>query len=78
MMGGMLESRVALTAFAHFALAHDNIQFYDMDTCLLGHTADPVIDGVKYHGFMLEVPEKPGIGADVDQEFLDHCVSVVV
>ena len=47
MMGGMLESRVALTAFAHFALAHDNIRFYDMDTCLLGHTADPVTGGVQ-------------------------------
>ena len=37
MMGGMLESRIALTAFAHFALAHDNIIFYDMDTCMFGH-----------------------------------------
>ena len=27
MMGGMLESRVALTAFAHFALACDNVIF---------------------------------------------------
>src|SRR5258708_717262 len=50
MMGGMLESRVALTAFAHFALAHDNIIFHDMDTCLLGHTADPVSGGVRYKG----------------------------
>lgn len=78
MMGGMLESRVALTAFAHFAMAHDNIIFYDMDTCLLGHKADPVIDGVRYNGFFLEVPDTPGIGADVDPKFLDKCESVII
>lgn len=78
MMGGMLESRVALTAFAHFALAHDNIIFYDMDTCLLGHTDDPVTDGVRYNGFFLEVPDKPGIGADVNEKFLEKCESVVI
>lgn len=76
MMGGMLESRVALTAFAHFALAHENIVFYDMDTCMLGHTADPVTGGVLYKGFNLEVPDSPGIGADVEQAFLDTCESV--
>jgi L-Ala-D/L-Glu epimerase len=73
MMGGMLESRVALTAFAHFALAHDNIRFYDMDTCLLGHTADPVTGGVKYNGYFLELPDTPGLGADADNAFLPQC-----
>jgi len=78
MMGGMLESRVALTAFAHFAMAHDNIIFYDMDTCLLGHTTDPVTNGVRYNGFFLEVPDMPGIGADVDEKFLEKCESVII
>src|SRR5688572_15284170 len=73
MMGGMLESRVALSAFAHFVLAHDNILFYDMDTCMLGHRADPVVGGVKYNGFFVEVPEAPGIGADADESFLKGC-----
>ena len=73
MMGGMLESRVALTAFAHFALAHDNILFHDMDTCLLGHTKDPVVGGVRYKGYFLETPEVPGLGADADDEFLSQC-----
>ena len=70
MMGGMLESRIALTAFAHFALANDNIIFYDMDTCLLGHKTDPVRDGVRFRGYFLEIPEISGIGADADNEFL--------
>lgn len=78
MMGGMLESRVALSAFAHFALAHNNIIFYDMDTCLLGHTIDPVTGGVQYKGFLLEVPETPGIGADVDEAFLQTLEKITV
>lgn len=76
MMGGMLESRVALTAFVHFALAHDNIIFHDMDTCLLGHTTDPVTGGVRYNGYFLEIPDTPGLGADADDAFLRHCESI--
>ena len=78
MMGGMLESRLALTAFAHFALSQHNIQFYDMDTCLLGHQLDPVTGGVQYNGYFLEVPETPGIGADINDEFLRGCEQVIV
>jgi L-alanine-DL-glutamate epimerase-like enolase superfamily enzyme len=70
MMGGMLESRIALTAFAHFALAADNIIFHDMDTCMLGHKTDPVTGGVRYKGYFLEIPDAPGIGADADEAFL--------
>lgn len=78
MMGGMLESRLALTAFAHFALSRNNIKFYDMDTALLGHKVDPVMGGVEFRGYLLEVPESPGIGADIDEEFLRTCEQVVV
>jgi o-succinylbenzoate synthase len=78
MMGGMLESRIALTAFAHFVLAHDNIIFYDMDTCMLGHKTDPVTGGVRYNGFYLEIPEAPGIGADADEQFLRSLESITV
>ena len=70
MMGGMLESRVALSAFAHFACSQDNIIFYDMDTCMLGHQVDPVTGGVRYNNFFVELPAGPGIGADVDESFL--------
>ncbi|MBS1660179.1 MAG: dipeptide epimerase [Bacteroidetes bacterium] len=78
MMGGMLESRVALTAFAHFTLAHDNIIFNDMDTCMLGHKTDPVTGGVRYKGYFLEVPDTPGLGADADETFLQQCEKVTV
>lgn len=78
MMGGMVESRVALTAFAHFALAHDNIIFHDMDTCMLGHTADPVTGGVQYNGWYVETPHTPGLGADADEAFLKNCEHVTI
>lgn len=78
MLGGMLESRVALSANVHFALACPNIQFYDLDTCLLGHKADPVIDGVRFDGMRLQLPNMPGIGADADPAFLETCERIIV
>lgn len=78
MMGGMLESRIALSAFAHFAMAHPNVVFYDMDTCMLGHMEDPVKGGVKYNGFLIEAPSAPGIGADADDDFLKRCETISV
>ncbi|RZL00429.1 MAG: dipeptide epimerase, partial [Pedobacter sp.] len=78
MMGGMLESRLAASAFLHFALASPNVVFYDMDTCMLGHLEDPIKDGLTYSGYFLDIPEIPGIGADVKQEFLDKCDKWVV
>lgn len=78
MMGGMLESRVALTAFAHFALAHANVVFHDMDTCMLGHKVDPVTGGVQFRGFFLDTPDTPGLGADVDEAFLRGCEKISV
>ncbi len=78
MMGGMLESRVALTAFAHFATAFDNVQFYDMDTCLLGHKLDPVLGGVQYNGFLVELPDGNGIGAEIDPAYLETLEMITV
>lgn len=78
MMGGMLESRLALTAKLHMVYASPGIVFYDMDTCMIGHLLDPVIGGVKYNGYFLDVDEAIGIGADVDPAFLESCEKFVV
>ncbi|MEO7311415.1 MAG: dipeptide epimerase [Chitinophagaceae bacterium] len=78
MLGGMLESRVALSANVHMALACPNIQFYDLDTCLLGHKIDPVIGGVQFDGMKLKLPNLPGIGADADPEYLKGCEQFTV
>jgi L-alanine-DL-glutamate epimerase-like enolase superfamily enzyme len=73
MMGGMLESRIALSAKLHLVYGCTNIQFFDMDTCMLGHLEDPCIGGVTYNGYFLNIDEAPGIGADARPEFLDKC-----
>lgn len=78
MLGGMLESRVALTAKVHFAMATNNIKFYDLDTCLLGHKEDPVIGGVTYEGMELQLTDAYGIGADVDDQYLSKLESVII
>jgi L-Ala-D/L-Glu epimerase len=79
MMGGMLESRLALTAFAHFAAANPQIIFYDMDTCMLGHKVDPVIGGVTYNSYTVQLPNNAiGIGATVNEEFLKLCESIMI
>lgn len=73
MMGGMLESRIALSAKLHFVYASPNIRFYDMDTCMLGHLEDPCVGGVTYDGYKLDIDDAPGIGADADEKFLTKC-----
>jgi L-Ala-D/L-Glu epimerase len=73
MMGGMLESRIALSAKLHFVYASPNIKFYDMDTCMLGHKEDPCIGGVIYNGYFLNIDDAVGIGADADDKYLAKC-----
>ncbi len=73
MMGGMLESRIALSAKLHFVYANPNIIYYDMDTCMLGHLEDPCVGGVVYDGYKLNINDDPGIGADADEKFLSKC-----
>ncbi|MDF2430904.1 MAG: L-Ala-D/L-Glu epimerase [Mucilaginibacter sp.] len=78
MMGGMLESRIALSSKLHFVYASSNVQFYDMDTCMLGHLQDPCIGGVTYDGYKLNIADTPGIGADADELFLEGCEKFIV
>jgi L-alanine-DL-glutamate epimerase-like enolase superfamily enzyme len=78
MLGGMVESRLALTAKVHLAMAHENIQFYDLDTCLLGHLADPVTNGARYNNYFLELDELPGIGADILPAFLHGAEKTII
>ena len=73
MMGGMLESRIALSAKLHFVYACPNVKFFDMDTFMLGHLTDPCVDGVQFENFNLKISDKPGIGADADEHFLKSC-----
>ena len=78
MMGGMLESRIALSANLHFVYASPNIRFYDLDTCMLGHLEDPCMGGVIYDGYKLNISDTPGVGADADEEFLAQCERITI
>lgn len=69
MIGCMSESRLALTANAHFASARQNVRFVDLDGCF-EHAADPVLGGIVYDGYRITLPDTPGIGAEPDPTFL--------
>lgn len=73
MIGCMSESRLALTAKAHVASARQNIKFYDLDACF-EHADDPVHGGITYTSYQIDLPEIPGIGAEVDSAFLKKCI----
>jgi L-alanine-DL-glutamate epimerase-like enolase superfamily enzyme len=69
MVGCMLESSVALTAAAHVVASQSNIIFADLDGNA-EHTVDPVIGGMTVNKGIITLPEKPGVGCDVDPAFL--------
>lgn len=77
MIGCMSESRLALTANAHFAAARQNVRFCDLDGCF-EHADDPVLGGITYHGYQIELPDAPGIGASIDPAFLANCTQITV
>lgn len=78
MLGGMVESRLALTAKVHLAMSHHNIVFYDLDTCLLGHLEDPVLDGAIYNNYYLDLPNKAGIGADIIPSYIENAERITI
>ena len=69
-VGAFMESRLAMTAFAHFSLCSPAIEHFDFDTALM-FTEDPVSGGIKYerNGVVI-VPEAAGLGATVSEEWL--------
>jgi L-Ala-D/L-Glu epimerase len=77
-VGGFMESRLGMTASAHLALANDHIHHCDFDTPLM-FTEDPVIGGIKYlDKGVIDVPDVPGLGAAIDQSYLDKAEKVVI
>ncbi len=65
MMGCMSESRLGITAAAHFALANEIIRFFDLDS-FLEHAENPILGGVEIKQSLLTFPDAPGIGARPD------------
>ena len=62
MMGGMVETRLGVTAAAHLACAHGSFRFFDLDSHM-PHAEDPIEGGVTYEGGLCRLPSAPGLGA---------------
>jgi L-Ala-D/L-Glu epimerase len=77
MMGSMCESRLGLTASAHFASAKTNIMCADLDM-VFTMKADPIIGGLVYKGYEIHLPDAPGLGCTVNEDYLATMESVVI
>ncbi|WP_027416112.1 dipeptide epimerase [Aneurinibacillus terranovensis] len=63
MVGSMIESRLGITAAAHFAASKKNITRFDFDAPLM-LVKDSVVGGVVYGGRVITLPDLPGLGID--------------
>jgi L-Ala-D/L-Glu epimerase len=77
-VGAMLESRLAMTAFAHYALSSPMIVHFDFDTALM-FKEDPVTGGIAYEkNGVVKVPEMIGLGATIDESWLRKMEKVLI
>lgn len=77
-VGAFMESRLGMTATAHLALCSDNIIYYDLDTALM-FSEDFVTGGLTYHeNGIMKVPDTPGLGASIEQSYLDKLEKVII
>lgn len=77
-VGAFMESRLAMTAFAHFSLCSPMIEHFDFDTALM-FSEDPVSGGIVYEkNGVVKVPEVAGLGANIDESWLNKLGKVVL
>jgi L-alanine-DL-glutamate epimerase-like enolase superfamily enzyme len=77
-VGAFMESRLAMTAFAHFSLCSPMIEHYDFDTALM-FVEDPVTGGIIYEkNGVIKVPEVAGLGATVGEQWLKKMEKAVI
>jgi L-alanine-DL-glutamate epimerase-like enolase superfamily enzyme len=61
MVGSMIETRLGITAAAHFAASSKNITRFDLDAPLM-LAKDVVTGGISYNGPYITLPDHPGLG----------------
>ena len=77
-VGAFMESRLAMTAFAHFSLCSPMIEHFDFDTALM-FSEDPVTGGILYEkNGVVKVPEVVGLGASVDESWLNKMEKAII
>ncbi|PLS16190.1 dipeptide epimerase [Bacillus sp. M6-12] len=61
MVGSMIETKLGISAAAHFAASKKNITRFDFDAPLM--LAEEIIDGgIQYNGRLITMPQSPGLG----------------
>ncbi len=77
-VGCFSETRLGISALAHFSLAYANIIHFDMDSPLM-LAEDPVVNGITYSkGGKIAVPDGYGIGAEIAPEYLNQLPKLVI
>lgn len=69
MMGGMVETRLGVTAAAHLAASHSAFHFFDLDAND-AHAIDPILGGATIQNGLLHLPSSAGLGAEPNPDFL--------
>jgi L-Ala-D/L-Glu epimerase len=69
MLGCMRETRLGLTAAAHVVCSQPNIIYADLDS-FTTHKTDPILGGMEVRGGTVSLPEKPGLGVNIDPAWL--------
>lgn len=69
MMGGMVETRLGVTAALHVAMSDPAFRWFDLDAAM-GHAEDPILCGVEYRDGHAVAPEQIGLGASPDPAYL--------
>ena len=76
--GAFMESRLAMSAFAHFSLCSPMIEHFDFDTALM-FSEDPVTGGIIYEkNGVVKVPEIAGLGPTIDSTWLNKLEKAIV
>lgn len=77
-IGSFMESRLATSAFVHFAYGNNSIVHFDLDTPLM-MAEDPIENGLQYlPNGVVEINDLPGIGASIHEDYLQNRQRVVV
>ena len=77
-VGAFMESRLGMTAFAHFSLCSPMIVHFDFDTALM-FSEDPVSGGIMYEkNGVVKLPSGTGLGATIHEDRLATLEKVII
>ncbi|MDW0109865.1 mandelate racemase/muconate lactonizing enzyme family protein [Sporosarcina aquimarina] len=71
MTGSMIETKLGITAAAHFAASQPNVTRCDFDAPLMLN-GDPIVGGVQYSQKTITLPQQTGLGVQIDSSWLTH------